>query len=167
MMPVIGGFGMLVVLLLIVIWAGVAIWRAATGWQFRRDRAVCAKCDYPVEGLGSWICPECGSHLLQVGILGWQQDLKKRNWAVEGIAGWCVIASFISLFLAYPWIDQAADYSGVLLVAIWIGLSGAGAAGIFLLRRRAIRRKRAREAEMLVQRTTPPRDNALQREAHP
>lgn len=136
----------LLILLLVALWAVAGIWRAIRGWEMRCDRARCAKCEYPVEGLSSWTCPECGSNLLRVGILGTHQDLKRRNIAAEGCAGWCILSLFLAPLTIRIFNLQNADYATALLLVIWLGLTAIGSGVIMLLRQHALRKKRAREA---------------------
>lgn len=62
---------LLLILLPLWLWGVTQLVR---GWRERpREHAACGQCQYPVTGLETFVCPECGSDLRQVGITGTQQ----------------------------------------------------------------------------------------------
>jgi len=152
--------------LLLGAWLCRSMWLAVSGWEFRRDTAQCPRCGYPVEGLPTWICPECGSNLLEVGILGSKQDLAKRRVLVEAIKAWTIVAVFIALVIADSIeSNHASTRFAIIALSTWAATTLIGAGLMALVRRITIKRKRAREdAHTMSRRPTappPPIRNAI------
>ena len=63
-------------------------------WKDRVKLACCGACRYPVEGLGTFTCPECGADFRNVGILVPGMRPKHRIYVAEILAAWAVIAAF-------------------------------------------------------------------------
>jgi hypothetical protein len=51
-------------------------------WQGAVAQPSCGACGYPVQGLPSFTCPECGKDLRQVGIITPRQDALVSLWRV-------------------------------------------------------------------------------------
>lgn len=64
-----------------------AIWLAVMPPRRCVKEASCEKCKYPVAGLSTWTCPECGSHLLTVGIVTRSMEMRRRGSYVGAIGG--------------------------------------------------------------------------------
>jgi hypothetical protein len=61
--------GAWVLLLLLIIAAGTAVWLIVRLRGRRVTDPVCGRCGYAVRGLPTFTCPECGADLREVGIL--------------------------------------------------------------------------------------------------
>lgn len=84
--PAIGiGFLMLVVILGAI---GVSIVAAIVRWRDRVRRPCCGECRYPVEGLTTFTCPECGKDLREAGILVPGVRPRHRIHVAELLAAW-------------------------------------------------------------------------------
>jgi len=143
--------------LLLGAWLCRSMWLAVSGWEFRRDAAQCPRCGYPVEGLPTWTCPECGSNLLEVGILGSKQDLTKRRVLLEAIKAWAIVAVFIALVIANSIeSDHTSTRFVVVAFSVWAGITLIGAGLMAIVRRINIKRKRAREAAQRTSRKPAP-----------
>ncbi len=133
-----------------------SLWLAVSGWEFRRETAQCPCCSYPVEGLPTWTCPECGSNLLEVGILGSKQDLTKRRVLLEAIKAWAIVAVFIALVIADSIeSNHASTRFVVVALTVWAGITLIGAGLMAIIRRITVKRRRAREAARAATRQRP------------
>lgn len=101
-----GMMEMLIVLALAAMAAGV--------WLLTRHRKqagepVCGRCGYRVKGLPTFICPECGSDLREVGIRGGPGTSQpaSRHWRLPLLlAGWTlglVCTAFVCTWAAWQW----------------------------------------------------------------
>ena len=93
-------------------------------WRRRRPSAepVCGRCGYCVTGLTTFICPECGSDLREVGIVGgchaggasspaqWPLALRLTGWT---LAVGCI--AFVASWAAHQWLWPADWSRGVVL----------------------------------------------------
>lgn len=138
--------------LFILTFIGFIVWsvirstvQAIQGWQYNRNEPVCAKCSYSVEGLKSWTCPECGANLLDVGILGRHQDLKRRDPFIEALAAWAALTAIPGVALGM-WIANRSSTSSGLLSTLgsWLAMWTSVSLIIFMLRRRSLRRRQSR-----------------------
>jgi len=68
-------------------WSRRAIWLTVVPPRRCVKEASCEKCKYPVAGLSTWTCPECGSHLLAVGIITRSMEVCRRGGYVGAIGG--------------------------------------------------------------------------------
>jgi len=62
--------------------------------------AACANCRYPVQGLGDWKCPECGTDLRVGGILTPRLRHRARARLAGGIVCWSLLMGVAGLFTA-------------------------------------------------------------------
>jgi len=63
-------------------------------WRDRVRVPGCGACRYPVEGLSTFTCPECGVDLREAGILVPGMRPKHRIFVAEMFAAWAVVAVF-------------------------------------------------------------------------
>ncbi len=83
------------VLLLVLLWGVVRVFlpprlpRVAEG--------ACARCRYPVRGLGDWKCPECGTDLRVGGILTPALRHRARASLAGGIVSWTLLMIVVGL----------------------------------------------------------------------
>ncbi|MBX3402361.1 MAG: hypothetical protein KF699_03005 [Phycisphaeraceae bacterium] len=98
--PAIGiGLFMLVVILGAI---GVSIVAAIVRWRDRVRQPCCGECRYPVEGLTTFTCPECGKDLREAGILVPGVRPRHRVHVAELIAATaaaCVLCGMITVGL--------------------------------------------------------------------
>ena len=121
-------FGVLIVAPVLCLW-GWSWWRRYTGETIAgdRDQSVCGACGYPVHGLSSFACPECGGDLRDVGIVVARRGerLAMRLWnALMWSAMW------LGLGLGYMGILMAADADGYYGRNIMVGTIFAFVVGI-------------------------------------
>lgn len=128
----------IVVLIGAVIVGALAVTAVATviRWRDRVRVPSCGACRYPVEGLTTFRCPECGVDLREAGILAPGMRPKHRIFVAEMFAAWAVVAVFgmfiTSGILGSSSIGQRMSFSrNVTLAAkskeipmISVGLSG-------------------------------------------
>jgi len=89
------GVGIVLLLGAVIVGAVVvSLVAAIVRWRDRVRVACCGACRYPVEGLSTFTCPECGSDLRSVGILVQGVRPKHRVHVAEKFAAWAVIAVF-------------------------------------------------------------------------
>ncbi len=65
---------------------------AIVRWRDRVRVPCCGSCRYPVEGLSTFTCPECGADFRTAGILVKGVRPKHRMHVVEVFAAWAVVA---------------------------------------------------------------------------
>lgn len=84
----------IVVLIGAVIIGALVVTAVATvvRWRDRVRVPSCGACRYPVEGLTSFTCPECGADLRETGILAPGMRPKHRIFVAEMFAAWAVVA---------------------------------------------------------------------------
>lgn len=108
----------IVVVLVLAAAGGVLFWRR------RRPSAepVCGRCGYCVTGLTTFICPECGSDLREVGILGGRQaggaPTPGQGHLALRLAGWTLAVgciAFVAGWSAQQWLWPADWSRGVVL----------------------------------------------------
>lgn len=92
----------IVVLLGAVVLGALVVTLVATfvRWRDRIRQPCCGNCRYPVEGLSTFTCPECGADLRGVGILAPGMRPKHRIFIAEMFAAWAVVAVFCGLITA-------------------------------------------------------------------
>jgi hypothetical protein len=86
------------IILAITIWRGIALPRRAP------RQPACERCRYPIGGVGSLTCPECGADLREEGITTPLMEFRRRTPLVITLLAWTVLAAMFSL---YAW-DQAS-----------------------------------------------------------
>ena len=62
-------------------------------------QASCENCQYPVAGLSSFACPECGKDLRSSGIITPSMEARRRGSMLGALAGWTYIVLFVGLFV--------------------------------------------------------------------
>jgi hypothetical protein len=100
----------LTVLLALIVVSGRAIWLAVMPPRRCVKEASCEKCKYPVAGLSTWTCPECGTDLLMTGIITRSMEMRRRGSYLAAIAG------LVTLVLCGIWI-------GLLIASQTIGVT--------------------------------------------
>jgi hypothetical protein len=94
------GLGLVIILGVAVLATAIVISLVAALVRYR-DRVrhpCCGACRYPVEGLTSFTCPECGADLRSAGILVPGVRPKHRIHFAEIIAAWATICLFGGVF---------------------------------------------------------------------
>ena len=89
----------LTILIALVVMSSRAIWLGVIPPRRCVKEASCEKCKYPVAGLSTWTCPECGSHLLTVGIITRSMEIRRRGsyfGAVSGLFGLLLLCVIIA-----------------------------------------------------------------------
>ncbi len=102
----------LTVLLVLVVVSVRAIWLAIVPPRLCVKEASCEKCKYPVAGLSAWTCPECGSHLLTVGIVTRSMEMRRRGSYVAAISGMfflLLVIAITGIIIAFATIGDAAS----------------------------------------------------------
>lgn len=87
---------LLLVILGLLIFAASASRRVV---RLRNQEPACATCGYRVRGLTRPICPECGSHVLEVGVIG-RGRLRLRDVGLEVAALLCAVIILASIALS-------------------------------------------------------------------
>jgi hypothetical protein len=57
----------------------------------------CGACSYPVKGLTSWKCPECGSNLQEVGT-----TQPGRRMSGLSLYGWALLLTLLAMVFVLP-----------------------------------------------------------------
>jgi predicted RNA-binding Zn-ribbon protein involved in translation (DUF1610 family) len=119
---------LLLVVLAIVVLAARGVWLAVVPPRRCVKEASCETCKYPVTGLSAWTCPECGSHLLTVGIVTRSMEMRRRGSYLGAICGLLTLTVFavgLGLSIAMPMLrapvvhhEHALFWSYVLVWAI-------------------------------------------------
>lgn len=66
----------------------------------RVGEGACARCRYPVRGLGDWKCPECGTDLRVGGILTPELRHRSRAHLAGGVVAWALLMIVAGMFTA-------------------------------------------------------------------
>lgn len=83
------------VLLLVLLWGVIRVFLPPR--LPRVDEGACARCRYPVRGLGEWRCPECGTDLRVGGILTPALRHRARASLAGGIVSWTLLMIIVGL----------------------------------------------------------------------
>jgi hypothetical protein len=103
------GIGIVLLIGAVIVGAAVVFLVAAiVRWRDRIRVPSCGACRYPVEGLSTFTCPECGADLRGVGILVPGVRAKHRVHVAEKFAAWAVVALFGGLITS----SITAGFSG-------------------------------------------------------
>lgn len=100
----------------------------------RSRQPECGQCGYIVRGLTKLVCPECGAHLLEVGIVGSRGVEQRARVIGQGIAGvvlLAVVGAALSLFVVVP-----LDWSPWIMLWTFGVLTVGGIAAMLAARRR-------------------------------
>lgn len=82
-----------------------AVVRAVGFRKLGIDKPACGRCGYLIADLGQGVCPECGGHLAEVGVLTRQCMLRMRGSYFGLIIGWSalfLILTFVGYFVVGP-----------------------------------------------------------------
>lgn len=93
-------FGLMypLVVLALVAWLSYAIWVAVTLPRRAVKQPACERCRYPVEGLGSLNCPECGADLRRIGIITRAMEVRRRGHLPGALVAWSLLCLMVGLF---------------------------------------------------------------------
>ncbi len=78
----------------------ISVMAMAVRYRDRVRRPCCGRCRYPVEGLTSLTCPECGADFRREGILVPGVRPRNRVYVAEMTAAWVLVCVFGSLLTA-------------------------------------------------------------------
>jgi len=121
----------LTILLAMVVVAARAIWLTVVPPRRCVKEASCEKCKYPVAGLSTWTCPECGSHLLTVGIVTRAMEMRRRGGYVGAIGGLLfllLIVILIGLWVVVATLGDSVGLFGFRIVTQTVTLTPASGA---------------------------------------
>jgi len=91
-------YGSLVLVVVLLVWHIVRVFMPPRLPRVRE--AACAACKYPVQGLGDWKCPECGTDLRVGGILTPRLRHRARSRLAGGLIAWVMLMAVAGLFAA-------------------------------------------------------------------
>src|SRR5262245_26404429 len=60
----------------------------------------CEKCHYPVAGLASFVCPECGEDLRRSGIITVAMEIRRRGSLGAALLAWFLICGLVTWLIA-------------------------------------------------------------------
>lgn len=96
------GVGIVILLGAVIVGAVVvSLVAAIVRWRDRVRMPCCGACRYPVEGLSTFTCPECGADLREAGILVPGVRPKHRVDVAEMFAAWAAVA-VVALSMNWP-----------------------------------------------------------------
>ena len=90
---------------------GVVFWLVlALRGRGRRIDPACGHCGYRTQGLSSFICPECGSDLREVGIVTWQRPYRPMKiW--QALALWLLLSPFAAGAISWVAVEAVSPES--------------------------------------------------------
>ena len=111
--------------LVVIAWAVLTIWRTVMLPRNTPREAACEKCKYPVAGLmgaAGFVCPECGSDLLTVGITTPRMEITRRGSLAAGLVAWpflCVGGGYTASFIILMFASFSTSMSAVQSTTSW------------------------------------------------
>lgn len=120
-MVFLGLFSLLLPLLglVLIAWAVLTIWRTVMLPRNTPREAACEKCKYPVTGLlgaAGFVCPECGSDLLTVGITTPRMEITRRGSLPAALLAWtflCGGGGYMASFIVLMFVSFSSSMSSV------------------------------------------------------